>query len=59
MFLIRKRPQPRGFCSPSSFASRSGVSASGISRLAAVVGDAHDAARRSAAGRDLDRQLGR
>ena len=46
MFRIRKRPQPRGFCSPSSFASRSGASASGISRLAAVVGDARRRARR-------------
>ena len=58
MFLIRNSPQPRGFCSPSSFASRSGVSASAISRSppwSVMRTSSSPPARRIA---DLDRQLG-
>ena len=58
MFLIRKSPQPRGFCSPSSFASRSGVSASAISRSPPWSVIADDELAGVAADRDLDGQLG-
>ena len=58
MFLIRKRPQPRGFCSPASFASISGDSISVACGPSPTSSDAHD---ELAAGRDhldLDRDLG-
>ena len=41
MFWMRNRPQPRGFWRPSSLASRSGVSTSGIGPGRRAVGDAH------------------